>query len=141
VNFVGQEEFDDVASAGAFYEAQSALFDESAHGLTSGSGGEANAAGQPEDGKAELGLPFEARVAQEMVIDHALNEIEAEPRHESVFDLFQDEGGVGDAGVGFAVFHDLSPVRESLVLRCGELRFAAYLLECGSAAAAFPTGF
>jgi hypothetical protein len=120
VNFVGQEEFDDMAGAGAFDEAQSALLDESAHGLASGSGGEANAAGEPENRKAEPELPFEARVAEEMVINHALNEIEAQPRHESIFDLFQDESGVGDAGVCFAVFHDLSPVREILVVRCGE---------------------
>jgi hypothetical protein len=120
VNFVGQEEFDDVASAGAFYEAQSALFDESAHSLTSGSGGEANAAGEPENRKTELEPPFEPAMPKEMVIDYALNEIEAQARHESIFDLFQDESGVGDAGVCFAVFHDLSPVREVLVLRCGE---------------------
>jgi hypothetical protein len=125
-NFVGQEKLNDVASASAFDEAQSALFDESAHSLTSGSGGEANAAGEPENGKTELELPFEARVAQEMVIDHALNEIEPEPRHESIFDLLQDESGVGDAGVCFAVFHDLSPIRDvveqSVVPRSGATR-------------------
>jgi hypothetical protein len=53
--------------------------------------------------------------------------------------LFPDESGVGDEGgagsvvfVVFVIFHDLSPVREVWVLRCGELRFATGLLACGS---------
>jgi hypothetical protein len=110
-----------MASARALDEAQNALVNEGAHGPTRGRGGEANAAGEPENGKAELELPFKARVAKEMVIDHALNEIEAQARHESIFDLFPDEERVGDEwGVVFVVFHDLHPVREILVLGCGE---------------------
>jgi hypothetical protein len=136
VNFVGQEEFNDVASAGAFDEAQSALFDESAHGLTSGSSREANAAGEPENRKTELELAFEARVAQEMVINDALYEIEAEPGDEIIFDLFQDESGVGDAGVCFAVFHDLSPVRDfGAALR--RIEICCGPLECGKPCSCF----
>ena len=91
MNLVRQQDFDDVAGAGAFEEAESALLHESAHGLARGSGGEANAAGEPDDRKTELEPAFEAGVAQEMIIDHALNEIEAQARNELVFDLFPDE--------------------------------------------------
>ena len=38
---------------------------------------------------------------QEMVVDYALNEIEAEPRHEVIFDLFVEE-----QEIEFLGFHD-----------------------------------
>ncbi len=87
-----------MASAGAFDETQNALLNEGAHGLARGRGGETNAAGEPENGKAELELPLEAAVAQEMIVDHALNEIEAEARHEVILDLFADEESIGIFG-------------------------------------------
>jgi hypothetical protein len=83
-----------MASAGAFDETQGALLNESAHGLARGRSGETNAAGEPQNGKAERELPLEAAVAQEMIIDHALDEIEAEARHEIIFDLFADEESI-----------------------------------------------
>ena len=60
MNLVRQQNFDDVAGAGAFEEAESALLHESAHGLAHRSGGETNAAGEPLNGKAELAPAFEA---------------------------------------------------------------------------------
>jgi len=91
---VGQENIGHMASARAFDETQSALLDQGAHGLASGRGGEANAAGEPENGKTELELAFEASMAQEMIVDHALDEIEAEARHKIIFDLFADEESI-----------------------------------------------
>ena len=107
VNFAGQEDFDDVAGAGALEEAQNALVHESAHGLARGSGGEANAAGEPENGKAKTEFAFEASVAQEMIIDDALDEIETQARDELVFDLFPDE-----QGIEVFDFHGWDPERE-----------------------------
>lgn len=100
VNLVWQKNLDHVARAGAFEEAKSALLDESTHRLARGSFREPNAAGEPLNGKAEPELAFKAGVAQEMIIDHALNEIEAQARDELVFDLFPDE-----QGIEFFVFH------------------------------------
>ena len=100
VNLVWQENLDHVASAGTLEEAQSALLHESAHGLARRSGGEANAAREPDNRKTELEPAFKTGVAQEMIIDHALNEIEAQARDELVFDLFPDQWGIE-----FACFH------------------------------------
>jgi len=83
-----------VASASAFDETQSTLLNEGTHGLTRGRGGETNAAGEPLNGKAELELPFEASMAQEMIVDDALDEIEAEAGHKVIFDLFADEESI-----------------------------------------------
>jgi len=83
-----------VAGAGAFEETQSTLFNEGAHGLARRRSGETNAAGEPKNGKAELELTFEASVAQEMVVDHALHEIEAEAWDEIILDLFANEEGI-----------------------------------------------
>jgi hypothetical protein len=104
VNLAGQEDIDHVAGVGAFDETQSALVNEGAHGLARGGGGEANAAGEPKNGKAKLELPFKAGMAHEMVIDRALGEIEAQARHKNIFELFPDEDSVG-----FVVFHSYVP--------------------------------
>jgi hypothetical protein len=96
-----------VAGAGAFEETQGTLFNERAHGLARGRSGEMNASGEPKNGKAELELPFEASVAQEMIVDHALDEIEAQARDQIIFDLFPDEDGIEVFG-----FHVGDPERE-----------------------------
>jgi hypothetical protein len=93
-NLVGQEDVDHMAGAGAFDETQGALFNEGAHGLARGRSGETNAAGEPLNGKTELEPAFEATMPQEMVIDHALDEIEAQAGHEIIFDLFPDEESI-----------------------------------------------
>ncbi len=93
-----------MAGAGAFDETQGALFNEGAHGLARGRSGETNAPGEPKNRKTKPGLAFEPAMPQEMVIDRALDEIEAEARHEIIFELFPDEDGVG-----FVVFHGDSP--------------------------------
>jgi len=102
VYLVGQEDFDHVASQGAVDQAQGALGGETAHGVASGLVREANAAGEPNDRETELALAFEAAMPQEMGVDHALGKIEAQARHESIFELFPDE-----CSIGFLVFHDL----------------------------------
>jgi hypothetical protein len=117
-NLAGQADLNHVTGSGAFDKAQNALGNEAAYGLAHGRGGEASAAGEPTNRKAEPELAFEAAMPQEMSVDDALGEGETQPRHENIFDLFPDEDDVE-----FVVFHDLSPVREVWVRRCGEMRF------------------
>jgi len=96
-----------MAGAGAFDETQSTLLNEGAHGLARGRSGETNAASEPLNGKAELELRLEAAVAQEMMVDHAFDEIEAEAGHEIICDLFADEESIEVSG-----FHVGDPERE-----------------------------
>jgi hypothetical protein len=103
-NFVGQAHLDDMAGFAAFEQAQSAVGDETAHGPTSGVGGEASTAGEPGNGEAEPGPSFETAVAEEMRIDGAVRDGQAQPGNEKVFEVFPDL-----CGVGFFVFHDASP--------------------------------
>jgi hypothetical protein len=52
----------------AFDQAQDAKIEEASQGAARGHGTEADTAGEPGNGKAEAGPPFEAAVAQEMRI-------------------------------------------------------------------------
>jgi hypothetical protein len=63
-NLGGQEHFDEVAVTIALNQAQSAQCQEAAEGFAGRSGGEADAAGEPLNGKVEAGFSFEAGVAQ-----------------------------------------------------------------------------
>ncbi len=102
VYLVRQKDFGQVASLVAVDQAQRALGSETAHSVASGRVREANATGEPGNRKAELALAFEAAMAQEMGVDHALGEIEAQARHEILFELFPEE-----CRIGFMVFHGL----------------------------------
>jgi len=108
VYLVRQKDFDQVASQGTVDQAQSALGSETAHSVASGLVREANATGEPNDRKTELALAFEAAVAQEMGVDHALGKIEAQARHENIFELFPDE-----CSIGLLVCHGLGSRKRS----------------------------
>jgi len=97
-----QKDFGQVASLGAVDQAQGALGGETAHGLASGCVREANTTGEAGNRKTELALACETAVPQEMGVDHALRKIEAQARHEIIFEPFPKE-----FGVGFIVFHGL----------------------------------
>ena len=99
-NFAGQPHLDHVAGFAAFDQAQSAVGDQTAHGPTGGIGGEASTAGEPGHGEAEPGPSFETAVAQEVRIDGAVRDGQAQPGNEMVFELFPDL-----CGVGFFGFH------------------------------------
>ena len=103
-NLLGQAHLDHVTGFAAFDQAENALVEETAHRLTRGSDGEASTPGEPGNGKAEAELPFEAGMAQEMRIDRAVDDGEAEARDEIVFQVFPEL-----FGVGFFVFHGLGP--------------------------------
>src|SRR5208282_3659914 len=71
-----------------------------AYGLARGPVREVSAAGEPANGKVKPGLPFEAAMPQEISVDDALGKIEAQARHEIIFELFPDE-----LSIDFFVFH------------------------------------
>jgi hypothetical protein len=97
-NFVGQAHFDDVAGFGTLDEAQSAMVDETAHGLACGGHRKTSAASQPSEGKAQPETTFETAVAQEVRINDAINHREAKQRHDIIFQLFPDKFGIGFLG-------------------------------------------
>src|SRR5260370_892616 len=70
-NLIGQAHADDVAGFAATNEAERTEDDEAADRFTHGAGADANAAGEPGHGEAELELAFETAVADEMRIDGA----------------------------------------------------------------------
>jgi hypothetical protein len=106
-NFVGQAHVNNMAGFAAFDQAQSAVGDQTAQGPTGRVGAEASTAGEPGNGEAEAELAFETAVAEEIRIDGAVREGQAQPGNEKVFEVFPDL-----CGVGFFVFHGLGPERE-----------------------------
>jgi hypothetical protein len=107
-NLGGQEHFDEVAVTIALNKAQSAQCQEATEGFAGRSGGEADAAGEPPNGKVEAGFSFEAGVAQEIGIDRAVEYGQAQPWDKRVFHLLPDFGSVvgrAGGGVGHFVWH------------------------------------
>src|SRR5260370_5159433 len=94
-NFVGQEHLDQMAGFAAFDQAQSAVGDQTAQGPTGGVGGEARTTGEPGNGEPEPGPSFETAVPQEVRIDGAVRDGQAQPGNEQGFELFPDLCGVG----------------------------------------------
>jgi hypothetical protein len=103
-DFVRQEHLNHVSGLAALKQAQDTARNEATYGPTGGVGAEAGTAGEPENRESQLPLPFQAAVPEEMRIDGAVRGGEAQPRDEMVFELFPDL-----CGVGFFVFHGLSP--------------------------------
>jgi hypothetical protein len=88
----------------AFDYAQGALRDEAAQGAARGRATETSSTGDPRDGKPETEPPFQSAVPQKMRIDRAVDDGEAQPRHEKILELFPDV-----FGVGLFVFHSSDP--------------------------------
>jgi hypothetical protein len=74
--------------------------DQTAHSPTGGVGGEASTAGEPGNGEAEPCPSFETAVPEEMRIDGAVRDGQAQLGNEKILELFPDL-----CGVGFFVFH------------------------------------
>jgi len=87
-NLVGQEHVNDVPGFAATDQAERTEDDEAADGFTHGASADADAAGEPGHGKAELELAFEAAVADEMRIDGAVGDGQPQPREEEVLELY-----------------------------------------------------
>jgi len=87
-NLIGQAHVNNVAGFAATDEAEHTEDDEAADRFTHGAGADANAAGEPGHGEAELELAFETAVADEMRIDGAVGDGQAQAREEKVLELF-----------------------------------------------------
>ncbi len=87
-NLIRQADVDDVAGFAATDEAERTEDDEAADRFTHGAGADADAAGEPGHGEAELELAFETAVADEMRIDGAVGDGQAQPREEKVLELY-----------------------------------------------------
>ena len=79
-NLQRQADHDHVTDLVAFDQAQDAEIEEASQGAARGHGTEADTAGEPGNGKTEAGAALEAAVAQEMRIDGALGDGEAQAR-------------------------------------------------------------
>ncbi len=99
-NLFRQTDHDHVTDLIAFDQAQGAVIKEAAQRATRGHLAEADTTGEPGNGEAEPGPAFEAAVPQEVRIDGAFDDGEAQPRDEKILELFPDV-----FGVGFFVFH------------------------------------
>jgi hypothetical protein len=77
-----------VAGFAATDEAERTEDDEAADGFTDGAGADADAAGEPGHGKVELEPAFETGVAEEMKVDGAVGDGQAQAREENVRELY-----------------------------------------------------
>ena len=111
-DFVGQAHFEDVASFAALDEAEraedgEAADGEAADGFAHGAGADAaESASDPGHGAVELKPAFEARVAEEIEIDGAVHDGEAQARVENVSELDAEM-----LEVEFVWFHGWAPKR------------------------------
>jgi len=87
-NLIGQADVNNVAGFAATDEVERTEDDEAADRFTHGAGADANAAGEPGHGEAELELAFETAVADEMRIDGAVGDGQTQAREEKVLELF-----------------------------------------------------
>jgi hypothetical protein len=120
-NLLRQADHDYVTDLVAFDQAQDAEIEQAPRRATGGHGTETDTAGEPGNGKTEAEPPFEAAVAQEMRIDGALDDREAQAQDEKVLELFPEV-----FGVGFFVVHGWSSEhargRRARLQRFGKIR-------------------
>jgi hypothetical protein len=93
-NLVGQAHFHHMPRFAALDHAQSVLGDEAADRLAHRTCGETDIASHAHKRKLEAEFSFQAAVAQEMRIDGALDDGQAQARRELVFQLFPDKFSV-----------------------------------------------
>jgi hypothetical protein len=87
-NLIGQEHVNDVAGFAATDQAERTEDNEAADRFTDGAGADADTAGEPGHGKAKLELAFETAVTDEVRIDGAVGDGQAQPREEKVLELY-----------------------------------------------------
>jgi hypothetical protein len=79
-----------VAGFAAADEAERTEDDEAADGFTHGAGADADAAGEPGHGEVEVPPAFETGVADEMRIDSAVGDGQAQAGEEDVLELYPE---------------------------------------------------
>jgi hypothetical protein len=90
-NFIGQAHFEDVAGFAALDETERAENGEAAHGFAHGAGADTEATSDPRHGAVELEPAFDAGVAEEIEIDGAIDDGQAETRVEKVRELYPEK--------------------------------------------------
>ena len=90
-DFFGEAHFENVAGFAALDDAERAKGHETAHGFTDRASADTDAPSEPGHGAVELELAFEARVAEEIEIDGALGDGEAQARVEKVSELHPEK--------------------------------------------------
>jgi hypothetical protein len=100
----GQAHFDEMAGFASFQQAQSAQLIEAAYGLAHRAIGETQSVGHGHHREVQTTLADEKRMAQEIGVDGAVPNGEAETRHKNIFKLDPEE-----LGAEFSVWHDLRP--------------------------------
>jgi hypothetical protein len=99
-DFVGEQNFEDVACGAAVENADAALFDQMLEMEAHGRGTSAETAGETAIGHAGLTVAFEMRVAKEMVVEGAFAGAKVQGGDEAVFDVAAELGEVGCVGQG-----------------------------------------
>jgi hypothetical protein len=94
VDILGQAHFDEMAGLAAFEQAQSAELIEPAHGLAHRSIGKTQFGGYRHYRKLQAELADHERMAQQMGIDSAIENRQAETRDENILKLHPEESGV-----------------------------------------------
>jgi hypothetical protein len=94
-DFIGHTDFDHVAGLIASEQAKGAMLNEAAYCEAYRGGGDASGAAERSNGEAQSELAFEAAVAEQMRIDGALENGEAETGNDQVFQLFPEAFGIG----------------------------------------------
>src|SRR5689334_11894235 len=92
-------------------EAERTKNDEATDRFTHRASADADAAGEPRNGEAELELAFETAVTHEMRIDGAVGDGQTQPREEEVLELFPEM-----LDVQFFAFHGGSFRRKWIVV-------------------------
>ena len=78
----------------ALDETESTMREETPQGLAGRRAGEAGAARQPCNGKADAGAAFQPAMAEEMRIDGAVDDRQAESRDNEILELFPGLCGI-----------------------------------------------
>lgn len=103
-NVARQADVDDMPGSTAMDKTHGATGDKAPQRDTDGFFAERQIASEPALGEVQARLPFEAAMAEQMIIDGAVGDTEAQARREIILELLADEFGIGLFG-----FHDFSP--------------------------------
>ena len=125
-----QAQLENVAALADGDDAQRTFLREAVHGDARGGAGNARGASEARHGKREAAARLEMRVAQQVIVDGALEQAERQARHEAVFDVATGLRHVDGQGFHGIFLSDIAP-------KC-ELRGAARRKEKAPSA---PFGF
>ena len=86
-DLIRQAQLEQMAALADGHDAQRSFLRQAVHGDARGGSGNARGASEASHGKREAAARLEMRVAQQMVVNGALEQAERQARHETVFDV------------------------------------------------------